>query len=136
MNEFARCKYVGFGLLLLAAWAGVPAHAQAQQYGLNPSNRPAFSPYLNLLRSGSSPGVNYYGIVRPEIFFSNSLYQLQGQQSTLANRQEDLAAYTALPATGHASGFQTQAKYFMTSGGQGQSGGFAAPAGLTAPKGR
>jgi hypothetical protein len=96
------------------------------------SQTPGFSPYLNLLRGGNSPAINYYGIVRPEITFGNSLYQLgvqqnllQGQQTDLSNQQSALAAYTALPATGHTTGFMTQSKFFMTNGGAGQGNTFA-----------
>src|SRR5262249_23468152 len=101
-------------------------------YRMDRAQTPGFSPYLNLLRSGSSPAINYYGIVRPEITFGNSLYQLglqqnilQGQQTDLGNQQSALAAYTTLPATGHGTGFQTQNRYFMTNGGIGQGAGFA-----------
>jgi len=122
----------------LAGWIGLwmtcgSSHAQVPAY-----RAPVTSPYLNLLRSGTSPGINYYGIVRPEITFGNSLYQLgaqqnllQGQQGELANQQTALAAYTQLPATGHTAGFMTQSKYFMSnSGGQGNTfapGGFGPP---------
>jgi hypothetical protein len=59
--------------------------------------------------------------VRPEIAFRNSLFQVEGQQTALANQQQqDLAAFTTLPATGHQSGFMTQGKYFMSGGGVGQ----------------
>jgi hypothetical protein len=138
MKNLVRFGHMGAWLLLLALWPGASAQAQYQQGYGNAAQRPPFSPYLNLLRTGSSPAINYYGIVRPEVAFSNSIYQLQGQQTQLSNQQDNLAAYTALPTTGHASGFMTQGKYFMSSGGgQSQVGGQGQP-GSSAPaaKGR
>jgi hypothetical protein len=98
------------------------AHAQNQGYGSmqSPGQRPTTSPYLNILRSGGSPAINYYGVVRPEVNFSNSLFQMQTQQGTLAAQQQDLMSYTAVPPTGHAAGFGTQTKYFMRPTSMGQ----------------
>ncbi|MBY0457645.1 MAG: hypothetical protein K2V38_09930, partial [Gemmataceae bacterium] len=42
------------------------AGAFAQQPGA-PIQRPPYSPYLNLLRTGGTTAQNYYGLVRPEI---------------------------------------------------------------------
>ena len=42
-----------------------------------PLNRPTVSPYVNLLRGGNGTGLNYYGLVRPELQFGQSLQQLQ-----------------------------------------------------------
>jgi hypothetical protein len=118
MKSYARvgCMGVLCGLFaLLMTWAGEPVHAQG--YSLDPSRKPAVSPYINILRTGSSPGINYYGIVRPEIAFRNQLFQVEGQQTALGNQissqQQDLARATALPPTGHPSGFMTQGKYFL-----------------------
>jgi hypothetical protein len=87
------------------------------QYGpgaiQNPGARPTTSPYLNIIRSGASPAINYYGVVRPEVAFSNSLNQLQQQQGALASQQQDLNSYTAVPPTGHAAGYMTESKYFL-----------------------
>ena len=32
-----------------------------------PIDTPTFSPYINMLRSNSSPGLNYFGLVRPQL---------------------------------------------------------------------
>ncbi|MBI1314170.1 hypothetical protein GC176_22985 [bacterium] len=45
--------------------------------GIGPTSRPAFSPYLNLLREGNSTLFNYYGLVRPEIEFRAANQQFQ-----------------------------------------------------------
>src|SRR5207249_283467 len=111
-----RAAFVGYGLLLglIAIEGTCPAQAQGPAYQVNPGRKPVVSPYINLLRSGTDPGINYYGIVRPEIAFRNSIQQVQEQQQQLvdANQQQTLATYMTLPTTGHVSGFQTQAKYF------------------------
>ena len=67
-------------LLVAMGWMGVADCLQAQGPGPytrpqtgNPYAQPVFSPYLNLLRRGTNPAVNYYGLVRPEIDFRNSL---------------------------------------------------------------
>jgi hypothetical protein len=118
MRGYARVGSIGlFGglFVLLMTWAVEPVRGQA--YSLDPSRKPAVSPYINLLRTGSSPAINYYGIVRPEIAFRNQLFQVEGQQTAfgtqLGAQQQDLARATALPPTGHHSGFMTHGKYFQ-----------------------
>ncbi len=130
MKCWTRVACLGIGLAVWLTWTAGAARAQVPAY-----QKPAVSPYINILRGGSSPAINYYGLVRPEITFGNSLYQLGVQQNALQgqqnNQQTALAAFTTLPATGHTSGFQTQSKYFMTNGGQGLGNNFA-PGGLGA----
>jgi hypothetical protein len=72
--------------------------------GYNPQgNGPAVSPYLNLLRSGSSQAVNYYGLVRPAIDTQNSINNLQQQ-------------VTELPAPGTGMGGATDFGPLVTGG--------------------
>jgi hypothetical protein len=114
MKRFVRAACAGLGL---AAVLGSPLWGQAPwNNSLVPGRRPFVSPYINILRAGADPAINYYGIVRPEITFRNSISRLQQQQGALAAQEQDLASYMAVPPTGHTSGFQTQSKYFMTSG--------------------
>ena len=47
------------------------------------SSSPSVSPYLNLLRRGSSPAINYYGLVRPAFDVQNNLNSLQQQVQNL-----------------------------------------------------
>src|ERR1700678_234592 len=78
---------VSFGLTMVAGFVltGAAAHAQGPQWrpgpgGFAPLNQsPAFSPYLNLNRGGTSAAINYYGLVRPQIDFQNSINNLQQQ---------------------------------------------------------
>lgn len=121
------------------------AHAQGYNPGgpYNPASRPAYSPYLNLLRPDSSLINNYYGLVRPQINFQNSLQQLDAQQGLGASQQAAAQESQFLPQTGRGARFQTQSRYFFTNGagalgggggglgggGFGGGGGYAAPPG-------
>jgi hypothetical protein len=99
------------------------SQAQPPRGGVNPAARPKFSPYLNLTRTDVDPALNYYGLVRPQVNFFNSIQQLDQQQSTLSDRQQELMAPSTLPPTGHTAGFLNHTKYFMSRGGAGLSGG-------------
>lgn len=77
--------------------------------------RPTFSPYLNLTRQGGTPALNYYGLVRPELQFRQSLQNLQG--AATANQQAIGDIQTGgLPATGHPTQFLNYRGYFLNSG--------------------
>ena len=82
------------------------------------SRPPAFSPYLNLLRGGGSSTLNYYGLVRPETQFRQSLQNLSGDvamnQQMIGNID---SALMGLPSTGHPTQFMNLGGYFMNSGG-------------------
>jgi hypothetical protein len=96
------------------AWFGAVGPLWAQYGPVNPVNRPAFSPYLNLNRPGTSAAVNYYGLVRPELQFRNALFQ---NQLEIAGNQQAISNLAAGPiTTGHRAGFMTQWRYFMNSG--------------------
>jgi hypothetical protein len=80
----------------------------------NPYQTPVFSPYLNLFRGGS-PGLNYYGIVRPQEQFYSYMeahpYGL-GAVPTQPGPQQLAATQTGGPAT-----FMSF-PYFLNVGGQ------------------
>jgi hypothetical protein len=121
---------LGFVLLVLAA----PLWAQGPGYPYNPINRPAVSPYINLLRGGSSGGVNYYGLVRPDIEFRSGI---QRNQQQLTTNQQTFSEFTAgLSTTGHPTRYMTQWNYFMNNGVGAVQSTFrrAAPAPLTVPQ--
>jgi hypothetical protein len=84
-------------------------------YGV-PFQRPTVSPYLYLLNGGQSPAVNYFGIVRPQVDFRNSLIQMQQQIAMGDQSLADLATATSMLTTGHPSLFMSHRKYFMTTG--------------------
>lgn len=96
------------------AWVGAAGPLWAQYSPVNPINRPAVSPYINLTRQGASGAVNYFGLVRPEVQFRGAL--LQNQQE-IANSQQSISNLQAPPlATGHHAAFMTQWRYFMNTG--------------------
>jgi hypothetical protein len=100
---------------LLTSFAAQDALAQFQFQ--NPVARPAVSPYLNLLRRGQDPGLNYYNLVRPDIEFRQNIGLLQGETSTNRSAISSLDQSFGLPLiTGHRSGFMTQGRYFMNNG--------------------
>lgn len=90
---------------------------QAQPPAPGGTPRPAFSPYLNLVRPGGSPTLNYYGLVRPEQQFRQSIQNLQttvaGNQQALGNLQNDV---NGVPGTGHPTQFLNYGGYFLNSG--------------------
>ncbi len=92
------------------------AHAQPPAPG--GSRPPPFSPYLNLARPDSPTVLNYYGLVRPELQFRQSINALQ--QDVTFNQQAigSLAAgNTGLPVTGHTTQFMNHGIYFMNNSG-------------------
>jgi len=81
------------------------------------SRPPAFSPYLNLLRGGGSPALNYYGLVRPEMQFRQSIQNLSGDVAMNQQMVDSLGAQMiGQSATGHATQFMNLGGYFMNSG--------------------
>ena len=121
------------GLLLGSACVLTPQAVSAQA----PYARPAYSPYLNLLRGDSPPVANYYGLVRPELDFRSSVYRLQ--QQTQANQQAvtDLQTSTVMPPTGTPAGFLNHGSYFqsLTGGAVGTQFGAPMTPGLGVPTG-
>ncbi len=115
MKRSLLVPLVPLGILMLVQ----PGTALGQQPYARPATapagyaRPAYSPYLNLLRFGSSPAINYYGLVRPQEDFSSSISQLQYQDQTLQQSVTGLQTAATLPTTGHPSQFQNYTKYFQ-----------------------
>ncbi len=111
--------------LVSIAFASTPVQAQAPR-PFGPATRsPSFSPYLNLLRQGNSAGVNYYGLVRPQIQAQNSLNNLQGQlfDNRRAIEEQSAQMNAALPATGDKTvTFLNTGGYFMNMSPQGGAG--------------
>jgi hypothetical protein len=80
----------------------------------NPANRPAVSPYVNILRGGATAGVNYYGLVKPEVDFRNAI--TQNQQQIAANGQSISNLGAESLTTGHSARYMTHWAYFMNNG--------------------
>jgi len=106
-------------LLLTTAEAGAQAQIGYQRPYTNPYGTPTFSPYLNLLRRGSNPAINYYGIVRPEVQTFNAIRQIQGDVSATANALAADQQQAAQLTTGHPVQFLNTTHYFMNMTGAG-----------------
>jgi hypothetical protein len=119
----------GFIFTIGVVLVGVPAFRVAAQppgFPRTPSPIPPYSPYLNLLRPGVSPAINYYGLVRPQFQAQQSMLALQSQIG--ANSQaigNQSATGGPLPDTGKAVGFMNYGRYFQNfnPAGGGSSGG-------------
>ncbi|HJZ53743.1 MAG TPA: hypothetical protein VKE74_02230 [Gemmataceae bacterium] len=106
---------LGIAFALVAACGQVCAQPPVP---MGPTSRPAFSPYLNLLRRDNSPGVNYYGLVRPQFTFQNNIQSLQ-QQVTTIGQMENTGPGSDLPITGQPVYFLNTGGYFMNTRGGG-----------------
>jgi hypothetical protein len=78
--------------------------------------RPAVSPYINLLRPGSSTALNYYGLVRPQF---DTLAGFQAVQQRFGQLQTGIQtgggeSSDGFLMTGHAASFMNYGGYFMT----------------------
>ena len=116
-------KPIAVAVFSALVWFGSSSEAQAQVG--SPPARPTMSPYLNLLRSGGSPALNYYGLVRPEINNRQNLQALQTATATNQRNIGDLQNGGQLTATGVPTQFLNHGSYFMNQG----SGGFAGQGG-------
>jgi len=77
-----------------------------------------FSPYLNLTRGGNSAAVNYYGIVRPQMSFQNSIQSLQQQgQQGAGNGTEADDSTMPFMVVGTRARFLNTSGYFLNLGG-------------------
>src|SRR3954452_9353651 len=86
------------------------AQGQNSTVGRPPSLQPTVSPYINLGRGGNA-AINYFGIVRPQQQFQQSLGQLENrvlQDETTPAEQGTAAQLT----TGHVSTFFNYSHYY------------------------
>src|SRR5882757_7331407 len=73
-----------------------------------PNAAPAISPYLNLLRNGTSAANNYYNLVRPQQEFRGGINTLQNEIQGVTTAVNKLNYQdTAIHETGHSVGFMT-----------------------------
>lgn len=114
-------------IIFLAAVALLVLQEHANAQAPPPLRQPSYSPYLNLTRPGNVAN-NYYGLVRPELEFRNSVNNLQQQYNNLNQPANNLNSVEApFPGTGHATSFMNLSHYYgnrgrTTGGGQPQSG--------------
>jgi hypothetical protein len=104
---------------LLASLAGGRADAQVGfpyvPPATNPFGRPVVSPYVNLARPGNL-GINYFGLVRPQLQATTAINQLQTQYAVLDQQlvtDPALGAYGTPLVSGHPSAFLNHYGYFQ-----------------------
>jgi len=99
---------------------------QQRQRRSSVRDRPAVSPYLNLLRGGSSPTQNYFNLVKPEVEFRSGIQQnsqninsVQQQTNSLQMQQDNTQMFlqqqargSRLGATGHTTSFMSHSRFF------------------------
>ena len=103
-------------------------YAQDRNVPSSQFSRPTVSPYLNLNRFGTSTGLNYYNLVRPQLDYNSSIVQLRQQVGVNREGIAGLEQTTSQPqirATGFVPQFMSFSPYFMTYSGTGRSGAVA-----------
>lgn len=104
--------------LALAAACGSVGAASAQgPTPVGPVTQPTFSPYLNLLRRDNPAYLNYYGLVRPQQEFRQSIVNLRQDVYNVSQSQQQSTDQSSLPGTGHRTVFLNTMGYFMNSSG-------------------
>jgi hypothetical protein len=112
-------RFVTCVIALTSVAALETSRAAAQAPGVPPQMqplRPPISPYLNLLRLGGGPALNYYNLVRPQqqLFAGiNNLQQQVAANRALATAAMAVGADPTLPETGKATMFMNTGGYFM-----------------------
>ncbi len=122
-------------LLLTVLTSGGTAVAQDR---INrPIDTPTFSPYINMFREGGGVGLNYFGLVRPQMEFAQQNQQLgmnvqalqmQGHQGQMM--MMPAYGYSQLGATGHAVVFNSFGQGRFGGGYNGMAGGMGGGGGM------
>jgi hypothetical protein len=115
-------KHLTLAAASAAVWLTLTAPAWAQpgyvRPQTNPYGQPIVSPYVNLNRGFGNAGINYFGIVRPQLQAQQAFQQLQQQQAYLD--QAVAAGITGVdpnqPGTGHGTRFFNYSHYFSNQG--------------------
>jgi hypothetical protein len=98
-------------LAVVIGGIGSTATAQYQPAPVNPFQQSPVSPYINIVRRGAPPAVNYFNIVQPQLQFQSQIGQLQQQQAALAQTGGTLLENQPL-TTGHPIQFGNYSHYF------------------------
>lgn len=115
-------------ILTMAAVTSM-CHAQ----GAVPAQPSAAFNWLNLNRPGGTAAQNYFGIVRPNNMFQNSLQNVQQEFGNLTQSATNADANT-VRATGHAATFMNYGHYYPRMGGGSGSGASRTPTSPTPPR--
>jgi hypothetical protein len=107
MKQIWRGIVAILGLLVVGAGSG----AYAQMPG---PYQPPINPYINILRGGAPPAINYFNIVQPQLEFNAAISQLQMQQNIQG--QAIAAGNTLGTTTGHPVMFGNYSHYYTRQG--------------------
>ncbi len=103
-------------LMTMTAVLSSPASAQTINGIMYPGG-PPISPYLNLLRFGSLPAINYYNLVEPQMQFQSAITGLQQNQANLTQALTTSGAQaTPFVTTGHPATFVNYSHYYSFGG--------------------
>jgi hypothetical protein len=113
MRLLARSTFTALvlGTATLATPAVVNAQYPVGTRGIPGYRTPALSPYINLLRGGD-PSLNYFGLVRPQVNFQNSLLGVQQQVNSLTGEVAGEGEIGLLGPTGHPAAFMNYSHYY------------------------
>lgn len=110
-------------LLLTMLTTGGTAVAQVGADRINrPIDTPTFSPYINMFREGGGVGLNYFGLVRPQMEFAQQNQQL-GMNVQALQMQGHQGQMMMMPAYGYSQLGATGHPVVFNSFGQGRFGG-------------
>jgi len=116
-------RYLTLASLVFVGLISVATEGLAQgplRPGIQVTNQPAFSPYLNLLQPSGSTALNYYGLVRPQVEFRNNIAGLENavdlNKQSIANVQNGNTSLATTLTTGHSAVFLNTGGYFLNSG--------------------
>lgn len=121
MKKPISCSLHGM-LLLTVLTSGGTAVAQIGADRINrPIDTPTFSPYINMFREGGGVGLNYFGLVRPQIDFAQQNQQLG--MNVQALQMQGHQGQMMMPAYGYSQLGTTGHPVVFNSFGQGRFGG-------------
>lgn len=134
MSRFTRLVFAIALTTSLWQVTGSTVMAQSNYSKIDkPFDRPTFSPYLNLFRSGNGPVMNYFGAVRPQQQFYAQSGELNEELDNVKSRQDRQQGMNSngrrmpgvykMGVTGHSVGFNT----VRSSGAGGGEGGGSGP---------
>ena len=126
----SRWPVVSAIIFALLVFATSTVHAQGRSTGRSGSGqgsykntvtRPAVSPYLNLLRTDSSPAQNYYNLVRPQVDQRDATLQQGGELDALRQEVEKSPGFRGagrgrMGTTGHHAEFMTTSHFYAGKG--------------------
>jgi hypothetical protein len=132
MRRIPHLTAVSGALLALGLTAGAGRAQLPGPRGVPGFNSPVVSPYINLLRQNNPAYLNYYGLVRPQVGFQNSIQGLEQQVNTLGDATGlQPTGPGGLGVTGHPVAFVNYLHYYTNpygrtgfAGGAGRAGGF------------